>query len=104
MLFSIIFTTNIRIDTFFVYYKYMNQDKKQLPKKVLFLKQHFTEHIKMTVKRINIKNRTYQFLNGMINIKTFESKLLKIEANDDYEKIDNANSLNLIVNTADGHI
>ena len=58
----------------------------------------------MTVKRINIKNRTYQFLNGMINIKTFESKLLKIEANDDYEKIDNANSLNLIVNTADGHI
>ena len=104
MLFSIIFTTNIRIDTFFVYYKHMNREKKQLPKKVLFLKQHFTEHIKMTVKRINVKNRTFQFLNGMINIKNFDSKLLKIKTNDDYEKIYNVNPLNLIVNTADGHI
>ena len=58
----------------------------------------------MTVKRINVKNRTYQFLNGMINIKNFDSKLLKIKTNDDYEKIYNVNPLNLIVNTADGHI
>ena len=33
----------------------------------------------MTVKRINVKNRTYQFLNGMINIKNFDSKLLKLK-------------------------
>ena len=32
VLFSIIFTTNIRIDTFFVYYKYMNREKKTVAK------------------------------------------------------------------------
>ena len=53
-LFSIMFTISIRIGTFFVYYKYMNHDKKQLLKKVLFFKQQFTEHIKMNVKNINI--------------------------------------------------
>ena len=31
------------------------------------------------VKQINIKNRTYYFYNDMINIKYFESKLLKID-------------------------
>ena len=30
------------------------------------------------VKQINIKNRTYYFYNDIIDIKTFESKLLKI--------------------------
>ena len=30
------------------------------------------------VKQINIKNRTYYFYNDMINLKTFESGLLKI--------------------------
>ena len=39
-----IFTINIRISTYFVYYKYMNHDKKQLLKKaLLFLKQQFTK-------------------------------------------------------------
>ena len=38
----------------------MNHDKKkQLLKKVLFFKEQFTEHIKMTVKSINIENRTF---------------------------------------------
>ena len=32
-----------------------------------------------TVKQINIKNRTYYIYNGKINIKDFESKLLKID-------------------------
>ena len=32
-----------------------------------------------TVKQINIKNRTYYFYNDIINLKNFESKLLKID-------------------------
>ena len=32
-----------------------------------------------TVKQINIKNRTYYFYNGIINLKNFESKLLRID-------------------------
>ena len=63
VLFLIIFTINIGINPFFVYYKYMNHDKKQLLKKDVFLKQQFTEHIKMAVKSINIKNRTYYIFN-----------------------------------------
>ena len=31
------------------------------------------------VKQINVKNRTYYFFNDMINIKVFDSSLLKIE-------------------------
>ena len=31
------------------------------------------------VKAINIKNRTYYFFNGMINIEVFDSNLLKID-------------------------
>ena len=30
------------------------------------------------IKQINIKSRTYYFFNGMINIKDFDSSLLKI--------------------------
>ena len=43
ILFSLFFTINIRIGTFFVYYKYINHDKKQLLNNALFLKQQFTE-------------------------------------------------------------
>ena len=32
-----------------------------------------------TVKQIDIKNRTYYFYNYMINIKKFDSNLLKID-------------------------
>ena len=31
------------------------------------------------IKQINIKNQTYYFFNGMINIKDFDSSLLKID-------------------------
>ena len=37
------------------------------------------------IKQINIKNRTYYFFNDMINIKDFDSSLLKIDKN--YTKI-----------------
>ena len=33
------------------------------------------------VKQIDIKNRTYYFYNDMINIKKFDSNLLKIDKN-----------------------
>ena len=34
-----------------------------------------------SIKQINIKNRTYSFLNNMNNIKNFDSTLLKIDKN-----------------------
>ena len=70
------------------------------------------------VKQINIKNRTYYFYNDMINIKKFDSNLLKIDKKsykdigiynigyitikkiDDYENIYSVNPLYLIVNHA----
>ena len=43
---------------------------------IMYIKQK----IKMgKVKQINIKNRTYHFYNDIINLKNFESNLLKID-------------------------
>ena len=74
------------------------------------------------VKQIEIKSRTYQFYNDMINLKNFESNLLKtdeesqknidiysigyttIKKNDNYESIYSVNPLYLQVNHADGYI
>ena len=39
------------------------------------------------VKQIDIKNRTYYFYNNIIDIKTFESTLLKIDKNHSYKNI-----------------
>ena len=73
------------------------------------------------VKQINIKNRTYYFYNDIINLKNFESKLLKIDKKsyknigiynigyitikqiDDYENIYCVNPLYLRVNHAKGY-
>ena len=73
------------------------------------------------VKQINIKNRTYYFYNGMINLKGFDSNLLKnwqkhykginiyyigyiiIKKIDDCESIYSANPLYLQVNHANGY-
>ena len=33
----------------------------------------------MTIRQLNIKNRTYYFYNDLINIKDFDSKLLKLD-------------------------
>ena len=70
------------------------------------------------VKVINIKTLTYYFFNDMINIKNFDSSLLKIDKNsyknihiyyigyitikkiDDHENIHSVNPLYLIVNHA----
>ena len=40
-----------------------------------------------SIKQINIKNRTYYFFNNMINIKNFDSNLLKIDKKS-YKNID----------------
>ena len=74
------------------------------------------------VKQINIKNRTYYFYNDIINLKNFESKLLKIDKKsyknigiynigyitikkiDDYENIYSVNPLYLTISHASGYI
>ena len=74
------------------------------------------------VKQIDIKNRTYHFYNNIINTKTFDSKLVKIDKKsykdigiynigyimvkkiDDYENIYSVNPLYLIIAHASGYI
>ena len=74
------------------------------------------------VKQIDIKNRTYYFYNDMINIKKFDSNLLKIDKKsykdigiynigyitikkiDDCENIYSVNPLYLLVNHDSGYI
>ena len=76
----------------------------------------------MGVKQIEIKNRTYYFYNDIINLKHFESKLLKIDKKhykiidiyyieyftikkiDDCENIYSVNPLYLHVSHAIGYI
>ena len=75
-----------------------------------------------TIKQIDIKNRTYYFYNDMVDIKKFDSNLLKIDKKsykdigiynigyitikkiDDCENIYSVNPLYLLVNHASGYI
>ena len=61
------------------------------------------------VKKINIKNGTYPFFDDMINIKNFDSNLLKIDyigyvtkKDSKYVSIDSVNPLYFIVDKVDG--
>ena len=72
VLFSIFFIINVGIVAYFVYYKYVNRNKKNVSKYYDYVYQ-------ITVKQINIKNRTYYFYNDIINIKYFDAELLKID-------------------------
>ena len=74
------------------------------------------------IKELNIDNRTYYIYNDVINIKNFESNLLKIDRKsyknigiysigyitikkiDDYENIYSVNPLYLLLNHANGYI
>ena len=73
-----------------------------------------------SIKEINIKNRTYYFLDDMINIKNFDPNLLKIGKKSyknidiyyigyiivkdyNYVKINSVNYLYLIINEVDGY-
>ena len=72
-------------------------------------------------KQINIKNRTYYFYNDQIDLKDFDAILIKIDKKDynqidiyyigfvtikkigDYNNINSANTLYLIINEMIGH-
>ena len=56
----------------------MNHDKKTVAKEGSIFKQ-LTEHIKMSVKSININNHTYYLFNDMVGLKMFDSNLLKLD-------------------------
>ena len=74
------------------------------------------------VKQTNIKNRTYYFYNGIIDLKNFDARLLKVDKKsyknigiynigyitikkiDDYENIYSVNPLYLIIAHASGYI
>ena len=74
-----------------------------------------------TVKELNIKNKTYHFFYDMIDIKNFQSNLLKIDKKHykdfdiyyigyitikkigDYKKIHSVNPLYLIIDSATGY-
>ena len=66
------------------------------------------------IKQVNIKNHTYYLFNDMINIKDFNSSLIKIDIYNigcitikkinDYENINSVNPLYLIICKADGYI
>ena len=72
-----------------------------------------------SIREINIKNRTYSFFDDIINIKDFDSNLLKIDKksyenidiyyigyitmkDSNYVKIDSVNPLYLIIGEVDG--
>ena len=74
------------------------------------------------IKQTDIRNRTYYFFNDMINIKNFDPSLMKIDKKSykyigiyyiryitiksitDYENINSANPLYLIIGDVDGYI
>ena len=73
------------------------------------------------VKELNIKNQTYYFFNDMIDIRNFQTNLLKIDKKlykdfdiyyigyitikniDDYENIHSVNPLHLVIHSAIGY-
>ena len=88
VLFSIVFTINIRIGTYFVYYKYMNHDKKSVASESFIYPNNnlikwndniITYEMTTDVKSINIKNRTYYCFNDMINIEYFLKKVIYLK-------------------------
>ena len=86
------------------------------------LKQQFNELVDGKVNQIEIKNRTYCFYNDMINLRSLESNLLKINKKHykvidiyyigyitikkigDCENIHSVNPFYLLVNHASGYI
>ena len=87
----------------------------------MFIKQKII-NIMGEIKQINIKNRTYYFYNNIIDIKTFDARLLKIDKKsyknigiynigyitikkiDDCKNIHSVNPLYLIIAHANGYI
>ena len=67
------------IGAYFVYYGYLNGTKENVSVHdyVYQAKNYYNRMGK--AKQINIKNRTYYFYNGIINLKNFKSNLLKVD-------------------------
>ena len=113
VLFSLLFIINVGIGAYFVYYKYVNRNKKNVSKYF----SNFTYKMG-EVKQIYIKNPTYYFYNHIIDLKQFDVKLLKIDKKlyknigiyitikkiDDYEKIYIVNPFYLLISHASGFI
>ena len=51
----------------------------RLIKKCLSYKSNHTYYKMETIKQMNIKNRTYYFYNDIIDLKHFDSSLLKLD-------------------------
>ena len=118
MLFLIIFTVNIGIGTYFVYYKYMNHDKENFNYQATF--DYWSYKVTADVKSINIKNHTYYFFGDMISLEDFEltknrQKVvqrhwyllhrihIKIYKFGDYENIHSVNPWQITTNSATWH-
>ena len=71
---------HIGIATCFVYYKNMNHNKENVSKyDYVYQAKSYLSYKMGEVKQIEIKNRAYYFCNNMINLKSSESSLLKID-------------------------
>ena len=78
MLFSITVTITIGIGTHFIFYNCINPSKKVSNNKDgsgIQTLIYWTYKMTADVKSINIKSRTYYFINDIINIKNFDSNL-----------------------------
>ena len=86
VLLSTIFTVNIGIATYLIYYKF------------LYFKQHFIKNIKM-VKDMNIKHRSYNFFSDMMPPKILMKKIgyITFKQFDEYNKINSVNSFRNII-------
>ena len=61
---------------------------------------------KMTVKQMNIKNKTYYFYNDLINLENFNKELLKLdkESSMGLRNVISVNPLYLMINRIDGFL
>ena len=77
--FQYLFTTDVRVAAYFVYYKYITRDEENVSKYdyVYYAKNYWYKM--REVKQINIKNWTYYFYNDIIDLKNFDARLLKID-------------------------
>ena len=72
-------TIRIGIGAYFTY-KYINRNKENVSKyDYVYQTKNYWSNEMREVKQINIKNRTYYFYKGMINIKNLKPNLLKID-------------------------
>ena len=116
VLFSIFFTINVGIGTYFVYSRWYLR-------KYVFRVNNLMNLYMEKVKQIETKNRIYHFYNDIINLKNFESNLLKIDKkhckaidinysgyitikkkNGDGENIYSVNPFYLLVNYVSGYV